>query len=383
MRTFTRRHTVSTAAPAGAPDLVVFSHVRWSWVWQRPQQLISRLATTSHTWFIEEPLIDTSLDAPCMTWSTSGQVTVGCLHLPGPQRRVGFEDPAAGELFCEVAAAAAGTAPILWLFTPHAYPAAAAIDHRLLVLDVMDDLPSSGESADHGTPLHGEVLRQADVVFTGGRSLHHQVMAHRPEHTYLFPSGVETEHYAAAAARRAREARPVAGYVGVIDERVDLDLLAALADLLPSWIFRMVGPVARIHPSALPQRSNIQYVGPVSYARLPGAMAGFDIALIPFACNEATQWISPTKTLEYLAAGLPVVSTALPDVVHDFGHIVRIAETAIAFANGCVDALAEGEETWYAARCQQVLEGRHWDGIAHQMAAIMSESATPLISRPA
>ncbi|HZX54113.1 MAG TPA: glycosyltransferase, partial [Ilumatobacteraceae bacterium] len=176
--------------------------------------------------------------------------------------------------------------------------------------------------------------------------------------------------------------QPVAGYVGVIDERLDLDLIAAVADRLPMWCFMMVGPVAKIDPGQLPRRPNIQYMGPAAYEELPQVMAKFHVALMPFALNEATRSISPTKTLEYLAAGLRVVSTSVPDVVNDYGHLVHLADDADTFAESCVEAF-DSDDALFHARCKPILEWRHWDGIASRMGRIIADSQTARIGQSA
>jgi glycosyltransferase involved in cell wall biosynthesis len=258
----------------------------------------------------------------------------------------------------------------VWLYTPMALEVAAALRPTTLVYDVMDDLASF-----HGAPAelrlrHRQALRRADVVFTGGRSLYAGVVAHRPTGVHLFPSGVEPEHFAPARALRPlRRAKPVAGYVGVIDERLDLDLLGQLADALPDWEVRVVGPVVKIDPASLPQAPNLVYPGPAPYHRLPEVMAGFDVALMPFALNEATRSISPTKTLEYLAAGLPVVSTRVPDVVADHQAVVDLADDGSAFASACRRAGAgAGPRT---ADVDALLRRQTWDSIAGRMADLM------------
>lgn len=353
------------------PDLIVFSHLRWDWVWQRPQQLISRLSSDRYTWFVEEPFADPSVEKPEMRWSLEGSIAVGRLHVPGPDRHIGFDAPEATELACHVAREAKGSEPVVWLYTPLALGAARAIDHSVLVFDVMDDLAAFKGASEHMRSCHRDALEEADVVFTGGRSLHAGVQASRPDDTYLFPSGVQTEHYLPAIARRRSGDRPVAGYVGVIDERLDLALIAALAERLPDWEIRIVGPVAKIDPSELPRRHNISYPGPATYQQLPDVMAGFNVALMPFALNEATRSISPTKTLEYFAAGLPVVSTRVPDVVTDYGNLVHLADDADAFAEACIAARQMTDPLHHIAQCQPVLDWHHWDRIAHRMSTIV------------
>jgi glycosyltransferase involved in cell wall biosynthesis len=257
-----------------------------------------------------------------------------------------------------------------------AYEIADALEPACLVYDVMDDL-SSFKDAPQGLRLRQRrLLSQADLVFTGGRSLHRAASAHRSAGCHLFPSGVETAHYASASRLRRPRRRKVAGYVGVIDERLDLDLIAGIADGLPDWTIRIVGPVAKIDPEQLPKAPNLEYPGKVAYADLPHVMAGFDVALMPFALNEATRAISPTKTLEYLAAGLPVVSTRVPDVVADYGRVVHLADDADQFAAGCwqvvTDSTAEREH-----RIRHVKRRQEWDYIAARMSGLIRPELVP------
>ncbi|WP_146906908.1 glycosyltransferase, partial [Cellulomonas aerilata] len=187
---------------------------------------------------------------------------------------------------------------------------------------------------------------------------------------HLFRSGVETGHYAASRRLRTPHERPVAGYVGVIDERLDLELIGRLAAELADWTIRVVGPVAKIDPADLPQAPNLEYPGLVSYDELPAVMAGFDVALMPFALNEATRSISPTKTLEYLAAGLPVVSTRVPDVVGDYDDVVHLADDGEGFAAACRTVVGDDCDT-RDRRVRPLQARQEWDHIAERMAALM------------
>ena len=248
---------------------------------------------------------------------------------------------------------------------------AQALAPRLLVYDVMDDLAAFADAPPEMRLRMRRSLDVADVVFTGGRSLHRSAVAGRGhERTHLFPSGVECDHYARSRALRGPHVRPVAGYVGVLDECLDLQLLTELAAALPDWDLQMVGPTAKIDPASLPVAPNLQYLGMQPYQRLPEVMAGFDVALMPFALNEATRAISPTKTLEYLAAGLPVVSTAVPDVVADWGEVVHLAATGSEFAQACRHVLSHS-----VAECDaRVAPGRRrheWDAIAAAMPDVL------------
>jgi glycosyltransferase involved in cell wall biosynthesis len=352
------------------PQLVVLSHLRWTFVWQRPQHIVSRLSADRPTWFVEEPLA-CGVAAPRLRIEAHGPVTRVWLEVPG-EGHVGFDHPWAAA-YLDAVRDLVGDADdrTVWLYTPMALELADALRPATLVYDVMDDLASF-----RGAPVelrlrHRQALRRADVVFTGGRSLHRGVVAHRAHGTHLFPSGVEPEHFAPATALRpAARPTPVAGYVGVIDERLDLDLIGALAAELPDWEIRIVGPVMKIDPGSLPQAPNLVYPGSQPYERLPEVLAGFDVALMPFALNDATRSISPTKTLEYFAAGLPVVSTRVPDVVADHAALVELADDGPAFASACRRARS-GDPVHRAAEVEPVLRRQTWDSIAGRMAAII------------
>jgi glycosyltransferase involved in cell wall biosynthesis len=355
--------------------LIALSHLRWDWVWQRPQHLISRIGEPGSTFFVEEPRPYDG-DAP-RPGRVSGGVTRLWLDVPSGDRWIGFHevDPDAYVRLVEDAIGRARGRRIVWMYTALALDVAQALSPDVLVYDVMDDLAAFAGAAPEQAFRHHAALHHADVVFTGGRSLHAAAASRRAADIHCFPSGVELEHFAPAAEQRARRtaaaAGPIAGYVGVLDERIDWGLVGAVADALPMWTFLFVGPVAKVDPDVLPVRTNIHYTGPRSYAQLPDVMASFDVALMPFARNEATRSISPTKTLEYLAAGLPVVSTAIADVVADHGPVVSIADDAVEFAAACTRSLHRPPRRHIAA----TLREHHWDTIAAQMSSIIDEHA--------
>jgi glycosyltransferase involved in cell wall biosynthesis len=361
-------------------ELVVLSHLRWDWVWQRPQHLVSRIGAGRRTWFVEEPLPVAGLAAPRLRTADAGAVTRVWLEVPGePGTHVGFGDPRAASYAVGLLAVLGvpAAARDVWLYTPMALDLARALVPRLLVYDVMDDLASFAWAPPELLLRQRQALAEATVVFTGGRSIHRGVAAHRPDGVHLFPSGVDVEHYVPARAlRSADRSRPVAGYVGVVDERLDLDLLAGLADALPDWEVRLVGPVAKIDPADLPYRPNLVLAGKQPYEALPSVMASFDVALMPFALNDATRSISPTKTLEYLVAGLPVVSTRVPDVVTDFGAFVRLADDAATFADAC-RAVRDDDPADRDRRLAPLLARYRWDRIANEMARLMDDALAP------
>ncbi|TLM72923.1 glycosyltransferase [Pseudarthrobacter sp. NamB4] len=354
-------------------ELIVLSHLRWDWVWQRPQHLVSRLGSGCSTWYVEEPLTPSpgfkgqnrinsaKVDGLNRVW----------LEIPEQGHHVGFFDdvlPDYIEQLPELVGEPAGER-VVWLYTPLALELALALKPTTLVYDVMDDLAAFKDAPPELVVRQRQALRRADVVFAGGRSLHKSMVRQGRADTLLFPSGVEPEHYRLRTAEPREEGwRPVAGYVGVLDERLDLQLIAGLAAALPEWDIKMYGPVAKIDPASLPQAPNISYEGYTSYKELPEAMAGLDVALMPFALNEATRSISPTKTLEYLAAGLPVVSTRVPDVVADFPGVVHLRDDAAGFAALCRTLGQRDPSRGPKVKTRELLKKYHWDAIAARMA---------------
>jgi UDP-galactopyranose mutase len=372
-------------------DLVCISHLRWGFVWQRPQHLLSRMTRQYRVFFVEEPMTDTEIDQPELKvypGRTPQDVTVLCLHVPASEHFwIGHNDPRTqGEYERQLQAyfdEAGVQHPHLWLYTPMAQPFVAALQPSLLIYDVMDEL-----SAFKGAPAElrdqdRQLLRDADVAFAGGVSLYRSRLAHAPN-IHLFPSGVEIGHFAQADERHydrpadlADVPAPILGYFGVIDERMDLELLAHLAQSHPEWQVVLIGPVVKIEPADLPQAPNLHYPGMKDYRDLPAYLAQFDVALVPFAMNEATRFLSPTKTLEYLAAHKPVVATPIPDIIELYGEYVRIGETPEQFVNAVAAALAEtnSERQQRRQREQALLKRYTWDAIAQQMIDLIQAAA--------
>ncbi len=365
------------------PDLVVLSHLRWPWVWQRPQHLVSRFARQrtgmgARTWFVEEP-IAADVAEPRVGFEERDGVIRVWLEVVGPNDPTGsisFGDPRAAGYPAMLAKLLADhgcrPSPDLWLYTPMAYDIATCLGGGRLIYDVMDDLASFRHAPEGLRLRQRQLLSAADLVFTGGRSLHRSILSQRQHAVHLFPSGVESRHYAVSRTLRTRRGRKVAGYVGVVDERADLELIAGLAAELSDWTVRIVGPVAKIDEASLPQAPNIEYPGMVAYPELPQVMAGFDVALMPFALNEATRAISPTKTLEYLAAGLPVVSTRVPDVVADYAEVVHFADDGAQFASACREVVTH-QVSDRDRRVQPIQARQEWDYIASAMTNLLDE----------
>jgi glycosyltransferase involved in cell wall biosynthesis len=129
--------------------------------------------------------------------------------------------------------------------------------------------------------------------------------------------------------------KPIFGFFGVVDERMDYELLAKLADATPGGNVVIVGPSIKVDPATFPQRSNLHWLGGRDYNQLPNYACAFDVCLVPFALNAATEYVNPTKVLEYMATGRPVVSTAIDDVVLQFSEVVKIGKTHEQFIQLC------------------------------------------------
>jgi UDP-galactopyranose mutase len=349
------------------PDLVCLSHLRWGFVYQRPQHLLSRFARDRRTFFIEEPRVDAALRAARLDVSVdeaSGVVLVQ------PQLPEGLSPAAAiaiqAMLLDDLFEAQRIRRPVLWYYTPMALPFTRHLDACVRVFDCMDELSAFKNAPAGLRELEAEMFSSVDLVFTGGHSLY-RAKRHLHPNVHAVPSSVDRAHFALARlleepADQAVLPGPRAGFFGVIDERMDLDLLAGLADLRPELQIVMVGPVAKIDPASLPRRPNLHWLGGRTYDELPGYLAGWDVALVPFARNESTRFVSPTKTPEYLAAGRPVVSTSIQDVVEPYERLglVHIADDPEAFARAVDAALAEDADR-RNARADAFLAGTSWD----------------------
>ena len=318
---------------AGDAPLICFSHLRWDFVLQRPQHLMQRFARTRRVIFFEE-YIPTDHHLPYLEFHAFDDTSVMAVRPRVPHAWQGEKlQDALSRLLDQLLEIHAAEKPILWFYTPMMFRFAAHVDAAAVVYDCMDEL-SSFRFAPPELRLNEEaLLRRADVVFTGGHSIY-EAKRDRHRNIHPFPSSVDTAHFAAARSARTAPADqlaikgPILGYYGVIDERIDLKLIANVAAARPDWSLVLVGPLAKLDPADLPRAPNIHYLGRKDYAELPAYVSGWDVALMPFALNEATRFISPTKTPEYLAAGRPVVSTPITDVVRHYGDMdgVVIAE---------------------------------------------------------
>lgn len=361
--------------------LIVFSHLRWDFVFQRPQHLLSRLAKHYRVIFFEEPVRGKQTPflqrfAPC--------ANVEVLRPHTTVDAAGFHDdqlPELKHLLAEYLNDFSIDKYLVWFYTPMALPLLAELTPQAVIYDCMDELSAFKNAPRQMIQREKALLKRAQLVLTGGPSLYE---AKRGLHRTVrcFPSAVDAEHFSPRkptpnanyvgvssphvtmpvmsslpATNRRRSAyqedaerlhesigHPRLGFFGVIDERFDAELIAAIADAAPNWQLVMVGPIVKIDPALLPQRPNIHWLGQQPYEVLPHLVAQWDVCLLPFARNESTRFISPTKTLEYMAAEKPIVSTPIHDVVSLYGDSVSIAATAGEFISACAASLAESAD---------------------------------------
>ena len=363
--------------------IVVFSHLRWDFVYQRPQHLLSRLARQRPVLFVEEPVHGSGEPI----WEISEPVTgVRVLRPRTPVHAPGFDEeqvPVLGAMLSAFMAAEQIERPVAWFYTPLALPLATAIDPSVVVYDCMDELSLFLGAPPELLHLEADLLRRADVMFTGGPSLYAAKRDRHPN-VHCFPSSVDVAHFGAARPGGSLEEpgdqaglpRPRLGFYGVIDERIDLALLDHLARAHPEWQLVMVGPVVKIDPRTLPRHPNIQYVGQRTYDELPAYLAGWDVCLLPFALNDATRFISPTKTLEYMAAERPIVSTPIADVAGPYGSIVYLGDGPAGFTAACEAALAAtaDEHEHRTAEMRAVLSRTSWDATARAMNRLINRA---------
>jgi UDP-galactopyranose mutase len=361
------------AGMGSRPDVICLSHLRWGFVFQRPQHLLSRFAARQRVLFYEEPVADEGPSRLESHVSREG-VLVATPHLPhdimaDPRERTAVQR----ELLDELLDRRGVREFLLWYYTPMALAFSEHLQPLATVYDCMDELSHFAGAPPELRQRERDLLARADLVFTGGQSLY-EAKRHSHPHVHCFPSSVDAGHFRraretiAAPADQANVPRPRIGYAGVIDERMDYDLLDRVAELRPDWQLVMLGPVAKVDPATLPKRPNIHWLGMKRYDELPTYLAGWDVAMLPFAHNDATRYISPTKTPEYLAAGLPVVSTAIRDVVRPYGTkgLALIADGADPFVAAIDQALALDREA-HRTRADAVLALGSWDRTATQM----------------
>jgi UDP-galactopyranose mutase len=360
-------------------DLVCFSHLRWDFVYQRPQHLLTRCAKERRVFFIEEPIYGNS------SMRLDVRLTESGVHVVVPKLPEGLRSEIAinavmkdmtRQLFLQHGI----DEYVFWYYTPMALRFTDHFNPIASVYDCMDEL-SAFKGADSQLPaLEKKLFRHVDLVFTGGQSLYE---AKRNQHSsvYAFPSSIDASHFGKARITvddpedQSSIPHPRLGFFGVIDERFDNELLDQVATRRPDWNFIMMGPIVKIDPDLLPKHPNIHYLGAKKYEELPNYLAGWDTALLLFARNESTRFISPTKTPEYLAAGKPVISTSIRDVVRPYGELklVEITDTADEFIQAAEKLLARSSQSDWLARVDAFLEGISWDKTWEQMSALIDQ----------
>lgn len=359
--------------------IIVHSHLQWGWVWQRPQQFLSRLAKRHPVLFIETHPPSEEVEHPRYNVRDSGTEGVTLLQVQFPlsvwhdgdfvdRERRRLVKEAISRFFPERFAN-----PVQWFYDPMAVTAFAGhMEERAIVYDCMDELSKFKNPPPNIIERERELLRQADVVFTGGRKLYESKIKHNPN-THFYGCGVDVEHFGKAAITETPIAEdvkalggPCCGYIGVVDERLDYELIAWLAEQRPQWNFIMVGPACKIDENDLPRRENLHWLGGRPYEALPTYAKAFDVCMMPFALNEATEYINPTKTLEYMATQRPIVSTPVEDVVANFTPIVAIARDKEAFLWECEKALQAPDDKLMRAGLNMANE-HTWESIVESL----------------
>jgi glycosyltransferase involved in cell wall biosynthesis len=327
--------------------LIAICHLSWDWVWQRPQQFLSRLSQTHPVLFVETHCTRTPASFTRTRVARHyHEVTILEVHLPqqhwsnaafiDSERRRILQDRLANEFKGRFNDA------ILWFNDPMAVTAYAGhLGERMIVYDCMDELSQFQGAAPGLVERELQLTRLADVIFCGGRKMRDKRLPLNPN-THFYGTGVDCEHFGAARSDElpvdpeiAALNGPVLGYFGVVDERLDYELITALADANREWSVAMVGPVAKVNPASLPRRPNLHWLGARPYEQLPAITKGFAVCLMPFAINAATEYINPTKALEYMAVGRPVVATAINEVRTNFSSVSRVARNHSEFIKMC------------------------------------------------
>lgn len=384
---------VRSAAPAATPvtaanpksyslpDVVCFAHLYWDFVWQRPQHLMSRFAQMGRVFYVEEAFYhnDDLIEPHMEVKERQNGLKVLVVHLP---QRLRGNDAAADQAQFEVLSQYFDQNGVdkylFWYYTPMALGKSRHFKPVLTVYDCMDELAAFKFAPPELRAREQELFQKADLVFTGGQTLYEAKREQHPD-AHAFPSSIDKDHFGQARgtvtepADQAGIAHPRVGFFGVVDERLDIELLRALSAAHPEWQFVIIGPVVKIDPATLPRTANVHYLGGKDYKELPAYLAGWDVATLLFADNESTKFISPTKTPEYLAAGRPVVSTPIRDVVRPYGdlNLVQIADNAKDFGGAIEKALTQTKDADWRQRTDAYLATISWDQTWQGMVDLM------------
>jgi hypothetical protein len=368
--------------------LLVFSHLRWNFVFQRPQHLFTRAAQSQPVLFFEEPIFEGATRAHLRLSHPQENITVATPILPRglTQNEADlFQRSLLSDLLArnDIAEGQQRERLVTWYFTPMALRFSRHLQPSLCVYDCMDELSQFRGAPQEIRDLERDLMARAGLVFTGGQSLFEAKRKHHAN-AHCFPSSIDAKHFGKARGAIAEPHDQACiphkriGFFGVIDERLDVELLDQMAQMRPEWQFVILGPVVKIDPASLPRHANIHWLGQKNYDELPAYLAGWDLGMMPFALNEATRFISPTKTPEFLAAGLPVVSSAVHDVVRTYGkeghvEIAGTAEEFIAKAAMLLERTDEQRQAWLA-RVDAYLATTSWDRTWASMASLIEQN---------
>ena len=359
-------------------DLICFSHLRWNFVYQRPQHLMSRFAKDRRVFFFEEPVYD----APSQYNEIFDDPVVGvCVVTPHITNDTENVPDALRHLLDMFMASMNIKNYVTWYYTPLSFAFSLHLKPALLVYDCMDELSSFKFAAPELKDWEQKLFANADIVFTGGMHLY-EAKKNFHSNIHGVPSGIDIKHFIQARKfindpnDQVSIPHPRIGFYGVIDERFNIELLRSVAEQRTDWHFVVIGPTAKIDPASLPTNRNIHFIGMRDYNELPGYLAGWGIAMMPFELNEATKYISPTKTPEFLAAGKPVVSTSIHDVVHPYADkkVVSIADTPGEFVAAIEQYLSIERSKRWLSEVDSLLETMSWDDIWKRMDDLMSKT---------
>ena len=361
-------------------DVICFSHLRWNFVYQRPQHLLSRVAKQNRVYFFEEPLPG---DSGNNFQVQVDEVTGIKIVVPQIRRDATKEDIIETQKLAldEIMRSENIQRPILWYYSPMALGFSDHLNPLMTIYDCMDELSAFRFAPPALKQYEALLFNKADIVFTGGCHLY-EAKKYLHENIHPFPSSIDKDHFAQARqtvrdpADQEQIPYPRIGFFGVIDERFNIRLLKELATLHPEWHFVLVGPFAKIDSAAIPRKPNIHLLGQKTYAELPAYLAGWNVAIMPFALNESTKYISPTKTPEYLAGGKPVVSTSIRDVVVPYGKegLVQIADTVMEFEKAIQQLLRRGSDKKWLKKVDAFLANNSWDNTYADMAGLIQET---------
>lgn len=362
-------------------DLVCFSHLRWGFVFQRPNHLLSRFSKHQRVFFIEEPIFHEGEDKLHIDNYNEN------LYVVTPHIKSGLSESEVHQrqrkFITNLMTNMKVNRYFSWYYTPMALPFTDHLNPELVVYDCMDELSAFKFAPPELTIREKELFKKADIVFTGGHSIY-EAKKNAHHNIYSFPSSIDKHHFGIARISKNDPEdqkdipHPRFGFFGVVDERFDIDLIGKVAEAKPDWHFVILGPIVKIDPASLPGFKNIHYLGGKSYNELPSYIAGWDIAMIPFAMNDSTKFISPTKTPEYLAAGKPVISTPIRDVVRPYGDnkLVHIINNADEFIKAAESELKKKRKSAWLKKVDEFLSGISWDRTWSQMVRNIEDTLT-------